>query len=166
MPGDGRIAETVGTVVTPDQQIVVIAPQDREQEVATRLARIGFDHVVGYLPDPEAYFLGAPESVARASRLTVAAGRGRDRATHAQVVDIRNAGEVAAGMLPGRAAHPARRAGPRAGELARPAGRCSTAPAASAAASAPACCGRQGFTDVSDLLGGYGAWEHAHPRAS
>ena len=34
-------------VVRPDEQVVVIAPQDREEEIVIRLARIGFDHVAG-----------------------------------------------------------------------------------------------------------------------
>ena len=49
--------------VRPDQQVVVIAPEGQEQEVATRFARIGYDHVLGYLPEPEAYFLAHEDRV-------------------------------------------------------------------------------------------------------
>ncbi len=63
VPADGRFAETAGSVVRPDQQIVVVAPQDREEEVVVRLARIGFDRVAGYLREPEGAFLDAPEHV-------------------------------------------------------------------------------------------------------
>ncbi|WP_232344775.1 MBL fold metallo-hydrolase [Actinoplanes awajinensis] len=41
VPADGRFAETAGTVVKPDQRILVIAAQDREEEIVTQLARIG-----------------------------------------------------------------------------------------------------------------------------
>ncbi len=53
VPADGRFAETVGSVVRPEQEIVVVAPQDREEEIVVRLARIGFDRVAGYLREPE-----------------------------------------------------------------------------------------------------------------
>jgi len=43
IPADGRFAETVGTVVEPGEKVLVVAPQDREEEVVIRLARIGFD---------------------------------------------------------------------------------------------------------------------------
>ncbi|MFE7640139.1 MBL fold metallo-hydrolase, partial [Kitasatospora sp. NPDC057518] len=53
VPLDGRFAEQAGTVLTPDSTIAIIAPQDREDEVVTRLARIGFDHIAGYLRNPD-----------------------------------------------------------------------------------------------------------------
>jgi hypothetical protein len=74
VPADGRMAETAGMVFTPEQPIVVMAPEGQEQEVAMRLARIGFDRVVGYVADPEAYLLAHADQVERASRLTVARG--------------------------------------------------------------------------------------------
>ncbi|MCX5249483.1 ATP-binding protein [Streptomyces sp. NBC_00201] len=39
VPADGRFAEQAGMVVAPERDAVVIAPQDREEEVVTRLAR-------------------------------------------------------------------------------------------------------------------------------
>ena len=166
VPADGRMAETVGMVFTPDQQVVIIAPEGTEQEVATRFARIGFDNVLGYLPDPEAFFLSHQDEVERASRLPApeadeAAGR-----PDVQVVDIRNAGEVAAGMLPGARHIPLAELPARAGEL--DADRpvllyCAGGWRSSVGASLLRA---KGFTDVSDILGGYGAWALAHPQAS
>ena len=101
VPADGRMAETVGMVFTPDQSVVIIAPEGAEQEVATRFARIGFDNVLGYLPDPEAYFLSHQDDVEQASRLGAAAADDAMAMPEVQVVDIRNAGEVTAGMIPG-----------------------------------------------------------------
>ena len=42
MRADGRFAETAGSVVAPDRKVLVVAPQDREEEIVVRLARIGF----------------------------------------------------------------------------------------------------------------------------
>ena len=47
----GQYATWAGTVLDRDHPIVIIADPGRETESATRLARIGFDHVAGYLKD-------------------------------------------------------------------------------------------------------------------
>lgn len=47
---DGSFAPWVGTLI-PDikQEILLITPEGREEEVVTRLARVGYDHAIGYL---------------------------------------------------------------------------------------------------------------------
>lgn len=47
---DGGFAPWVGTLI-PDikQQILIVADLGREEEVVTRLARVGYDHAIGYL---------------------------------------------------------------------------------------------------------------------
>ncbi|TDE08165.1 MBL fold metallo-hydrolase [Dyadobacter psychrotolerans] len=47
---NGSFAPWVGTLI-PDikQRILLITDQDREEEVITRLARVGYDHTIGYL---------------------------------------------------------------------------------------------------------------------
>ncbi len=45
----GQYATWAGTVLDRAKPIVIIAEPGREQEAATRLGRIGFDHVKGYL---------------------------------------------------------------------------------------------------------------------
>jgi rhodanese-related sulfurtransferase len=54
VPADGRFAERAGMVIEPGAEIIVVAPPGGEHEVITRLSRIGFDTVAGYLKDPEA----------------------------------------------------------------------------------------------------------------
>ena len=47
---DGDFAQWVGALLkNVDQKILLIAPEGREKEAVTRLARVGFDHVLGYL---------------------------------------------------------------------------------------------------------------------
>ncbi len=47
---DGNFAPWVGALIPDLQQpIVVIAPEGREEEAVTRLARVGYDHTLGYL---------------------------------------------------------------------------------------------------------------------
>ena len=117
VPADGRMAETVGMVFEPTQKVVVIAPEGQEQEVATRFARIGFDHVVGYIAEPETYFLAHEAEVERASRLDVHELDAAVTRPDVQLVDIRNAGEVAGGIVPGARHIPLAELARRADEL-------------------------------------------------
>jgi hydroxyacylglutathione hydrolase len=46
---DGQYASWVGTLVRPDQPILVVAESGREEEAVMRLARVGYDRVDGLL---------------------------------------------------------------------------------------------------------------------
>ncbi|MFM7838650.1 MAG: rhodanese-like domain-containing protein, partial [Chitinophagaceae bacterium] len=47
---DGNFAPWVGTLITDiQQQILLVTDPGREEEVITRLARVGYDHTIGYL---------------------------------------------------------------------------------------------------------------------
>ncbi|MEU7642407.1 rhodanese-like domain-containing protein [Streptomyces sp. NPDC039016] len=159
IPADGRFAEQAGTVLTPDSRILVVAPQNREEEITTRLARIGFDHVAGYLRSPDDALAAMPDEVAPASRLT--ADQLRTALAGDQppvVVDVRNCSERAGGFIDG-SLHIALGELPcRLDEI--PTDRplvlhCAGGHRSSIAASLLR---HHGFQDVSDVLGGYGAW--------
>jgi glyoxylase-like metal-dependent hydrolase (beta-lactamase superfamily II) len=159
VPWDGRMAETVGSVLTPDQRVVIIAPEGQEQEIATRFARIGFDNVLGFVPDPEAYFLAHQDDIERASRLTTTQVQAAIASDDVQIVDIRNAGELEAGMLPDARHIPLAELAHRSDELdaAKPVVLyCAGGWRSSVGASLLRA---KGFRDVSDIMGGYGAWE-------
>jgi hydroxyacylglutathione hydrolase len=165
VPADGRFAETAGTVVRPEQEVAVVAPQDREEEVVVRLARIGFDRVAEYLREPEAAFLAAPAHVVRASRVTA---RDLDeslrRSAPPTVVDVRNAGERVAGTIPGALHIPLAQLPHRLGEIPRDRPvvvHCAGGYRSSVAASLLR---REGWSDVSDLLGGFTAWATTVPQ--
>ena len=156
---DGRYAEYAGSVVAPDRQVVLVVEPGQEEEARIRLARIGFDHVVGYLADPLATMAANPDRVERASRLTAGEladvlGAGVD----VQLVDVRNPGELADGTIDGAVSMPMADLPRRIDELdpTRPtvvfcAGGYRSSVAASLLRS-------EGFADVSDLLGGFTAW--------
>ncbi|MBP6995352.1 MAG: MBL fold metallo-hydrolase [Phycicoccus sp.] len=166
VPADGRMAETVGMVIAPSDEVVILAPEGEEQAVATRFARIGFDHVLGFVPDPEGFLERHADRVGHASRLTADAADDAAGSGTVQIVDVRNAAEVAAGMLPGARHIPLAELARRANELEadRPViVYCAGGWRSSVAASTLRA---KGFGDVSDILGGYGAWEHLHSPAA
>ncbi|MFZ0159288.1 MAG: rhodanese-like domain-containing protein [Kineosporiaceae bacterium] len=163
VPADGRFAETAGMVLHPHDPMVIIAPEGRETESAVRLARIGFDHVVGYLPEAERLLVTHPDQVGQASRLTPRQlEEVTDSDTPPIVVDVRNAGEREAGHIPGSLHIPLAELRRRLDEV--PADRpvvlyCAGGWRSSVGASLLR---QQGRTDVSDLLGGFAAWQSTH----
>lgn len=166
VPADGRFAETAGTVAEPGDQVLVVAPQDREDEVVTRLARIGFDRVLGYLREPEAAFLSMVAEMSRASRVTASELRtALERAEPPVVLDVRNRGEWELGAIDGSLKIPLAGLPGRLDEV--PVDRpivvyCAGGYRSSVAASLLR---RAGRTDVSDVLGGYAAWRMASAQA-
>ncbi|WP_030548092.1 rhodanese-like domain-containing protein [Streptomyces albus] len=159
VPADGRFAEQAGSVVAPDAEIIVVAPEDREEELVTRLARIGFDHVAGYLRDPEGVFPGLAAEMTQASRVTADELRKALASEQAPVVvDVRGGGEREEGHIEGSLHIPLAELAKRKDEI--PADRpvvvhCAGGHRSSIGASLLR---HAGLGDVSDLLGGYGAW--------
>jgi glyoxylase-like metal-dependent hydrolase (beta-lactamase superfamily II)/rhodanese-related sulfurtransferase len=157
---DGRFAEYAGDVIRPGEQIVLLDEQGRGIEGKVRLARIGLDAVAGEVADIERALADHPELAEPASRLTAADVDDWIAADpDVQVLDVRNPGEVAdTGTIPGARHVPLARLLDGLEELdpARPvvvycAGGYRSSIAASLLRS-------RGFTQVADLIGGYGAW--------
>ena len=160
VPADGRFAEQAGTVLSPADELLVIAPQDREEEIVTRLARIGFDRVAGYLRGPDDALAALQDEVTPASRLTAAQLRDALRGDNPPlVVDVRSCGERStSGQIPGALHIPLGELPSRIAEIdtGRPVVlHCAGGHRSSIAASLLR---HHGFQDVSDVLGGYGAW--------
>ena len=66
----GQYATWAGTVLNRDHPIVIIADPGREYESATRLGRIGFDHVVGFLQDGLHSLNSRPDLTATTERVS------------------------------------------------------------------------------------------------
>lgn len=161
VPLDGRFAETVGMLLQPDQDVVIIAPAGHEAEVVTRLARIGFDRVVGHLPDIERVLTEVDDScVGHASRLTPTAldAAVTDATTRLVLVDVRNPGEVEGGDIRGARHLPLAELRRRLEEVPRETAvvlYCASGWRSGVAASYLL---SRGYSDVSDVIGGYNAW--------
>jgi hydroxyacylglutathione hydrolase len=66
----GQYATWAGTVLNRDHPIVIIADPGRENEAATRLGRIGFDHVVGFLKEGLHSLKSRPELTVTTERVS------------------------------------------------------------------------------------------------
>lgn len=166
IPTDGRLAETVGTVLQPSQQFVILASEEEAQETAVRFHRIGFDHVLGHVSDPESYLLARQEQVEQSSRLTVAQIEDVCESEHVQLIDIRNVGELAVGSIPGSHHIPLAELPGRLDELDRDRPvvlYCAGGWRSNVGASVLRA---DGFSDVSDVIGGFNAWALTHALAS
>ena len=155
----GRFAEYVGEVMEPGTPIILVCEPGTETEARTRLARIGFDNVIGALDDPIATFVVHPEHVEKLSRLSVEQMAERmGSVKNLVVVDVRNPGEVALGTITGARTlslpsmlRSLDELDPSAPTVVFCAGGYRSAIASSLLRS-------KGFADVSDLIGGYNAW--------
>lgn len=160
VPADGRFAETAGMALQPHDRTVLITPDGAEQETAVRLARIGFDHVLGYLATPDESLVELADLTEQASRLTPYQLDDAVTCAPAPVLlDVRNLGELETGMIPGAMHIPLAELRRRIDEV--PVDRpvvayCAGGWRSSVAASMLR---RRGLGDVSDLLGGFAAWE-------
>jgi hydroxyacylglutathione hydrolase len=154
----GRYAEYVGSVISPETDIILVMNLGAELEGKNRLGRIGFDRVIGYLEHPLEVMAAHSDRVTTASRLTTNAFAAIDTdSAEVQVVDIRNPGEVELGAISGAQLIPLGQLIPRLSEL-DPAAPTVVYCAGGYRSSIAASLLRQrGFSDVSDIIGGYGA---------
>lgn len=155
---DGRLAETVGSVLSPSDRVILMSPSGSEQRDAMRLSRIGYDNVIGYVDDPVDLLGRTPDQTERSSRLTaVDTLAALNSVEDLQLIDLRNPTERADGMLPSAAPIPLAELPKRIGEidLDKPiVVYCASGWRSIVASSLLA---RAGARDVSDILGGYTA---------
>jgi len=98
----GRYASWVGTLLDPAQSIVIVAAPGKEEESATRLGRIGFDRIAGYLRGGVQAARARPAEIVRGARVDREVLTKRLAAKGPpQVVDVRTNGEWNAGHIEG-----------------------------------------------------------------
>jgi len=155
----GRFAEYAGDVISPQQPVVLVSEPGTEHEARIRLGRIGFDRVAGYLDDPVKAFLEHPEAVTRSSRLTAEQLDARRReGVSLQVVDVRNPSEAKLGSIEHSTLIPLGQFVTHLDELDPAMPTVVYCQGGYRSAIAASTLEARGFTDVSDLLGGYEAW--------
>jgi hydroxyacylglutathione hydrolase len=158
----GKYATWAGTILDRERPIVIVAEPGQEQEAETRLGRIGFDHIAGYLEGGMNALDARPDLVRRTDRID--ATRLAEELASANppaVLDVRGPRERDEKRIEGSLHVPLNHLDEHLEEI--PRGRrlvvhCATGYRSSIAASILRC---RGFADVADLAGGIGAWETA-----
>jgi rhodanese-related sulfurtransferase len=169
---EGRFAEWAGSVVDPDAPVILAGNHDAVEEARLRLARIGFDRVLGALTDVEWVLATSPGRAQRLSRLTATAFVERHGSLDGAlaVIDVRNASEVAAAPVAGARNIPLpslRHELPTLDPSRPTVVLCGSGARSTVAGSVLLAAG---FDDVSDVIGGVNAlvaagFEHAASRA-
>jgi rhodanese-related sulfurtransferase/glyoxylase-like metal-dependent hydrolase (beta-lactamase superfamily II) len=159
----GSFATWSGTILDQDRPVVLIADPGRELEAATRLGRIGFDNAVGYLEGGMQQLEAAPELVDRIERITaVSLAEQLDSGESSpMLIDVRAVPEFDESHIEGAVNLPLSQLADRLSEI--PTDRPLVVYCASGYRSAVAISllRREGRTQVSNLVGGLGAWQSA-----
>ena len=158
----GQYATWAGTMLSRDRPIVIIADPGREHEAATRLGRIGFDHIVGYLQDGLRGLESRPELTSATERLAAPLAAERLAAGDPVVVDVRAPGEREQKFVKGSVSIPLNHLAERADELPRDRPLIVYCAGGYRSSIAASLLQQQGFADVSEIAGGLAGWEAAH----
>jgi hydroxyacylglutathione hydrolase len=164
----GSYATWCGTLLDPERPIVLIAEPGRELEAATRLGRIAFDSVAGYLAGGMLSLADRPELVDRIDRITAGSLAERLAAPAPPLlVDVRAPGEWQERRIDAAVNVPLSRFPDWMSTLAREQSIVVHCASGYRSAIAASLLQRDGYRDVADLVGGLAAWEStAHATAS
>jgi hydroxyacylglutathione hydrolase len=153
----GQFASWAGTALGVGARMIVIAESDEKaSEARLRLARVGIEHVIGYLKDGVRGWEEAGNSLEKIPQITAA--QLRDRLGELTVLDVRREPEWQAGHIEGAHWHALddfARALPELDRDAPIAVHCKGGYRSIIAASLLR---RAGFRNVSDVRGGYDGW--------
>ena len=161
----GQFATWAGTILSRENPIVIIADPGREHEAATRLGRIGFDHVAGSLQNGLESLKSRPDLTTHTERVSAQVAAERAGAAGSDepplMLDVRTPSERAQKRISGSVGFPLNHLGDRLSEV--PTDRpvlvyCAGGYRSSIAASLLQ---HHGYTDVSEIAGGITAWEAA-----
>lgn len=96
---DGSFAVWVGTLITDvKQEILIVAKPGREEEVITRLARVGYDYCIGYLNGGMDAWLHAGKETGIIENISADE---LSQIGNAEIIDVRKEAEFEAGHIKG-----------------------------------------------------------------
>ncbi|GGM98322.1 MBL fold metallo-hydrolase [Dyadobacter beijingensis] len=99
---DGSFAPWVGALI-PDlkQQLLIVTDPGKEEEVVTRLARVGYDYTIGYLNGGFESWKAAGKETDTVESVSAQEFAGRYEAGNVEVIDVRKPDEFASGHIAG-----------------------------------------------------------------
>lgn len=93
----GDFAPWVGSmIVDVKQPLVLISDEGKEEEVVTRLARVGFDNVIGYLKGGMESWIKAGKEIDKVNRISAEQFKSELKIGETKVIDVRKDSEYAA----------------------------------------------------------------------
>ena len=155
----GAYATWCGFLLNREKPIVLIADPGHEQEAVTRLGRIGFDHVAGFLNSGMQALRAHPNLVGTTERITAATlAEQLDQPHPPLVLDVRTEREWQDQHIPGSLNISLQHLREHVGEL--PSDRTLVVQCGSGYRSAIAASllKQHGISQLVDLIGGFGAW--------
>ena len=162
---NGKFAIWAGIILHWETLIVIIADPGREQEAITRLGRIGFDHVAGFLEGGMLGLASRPDLVRRTNRITTTAlAEQLTVSNQPMVLDVRTEREWEHGHIDHSLNIPLPHLSDRLIEVPKNQTlvvHCASGYRSSIAASVLE---KAGITNVWDLVGGYEAWEKTYRK--
>jgi hydroxyacylglutathione hydrolase len=94
---NGDFAPWVGALIGDvKQEILLVTEHGMEEEVITRLSRVGFDHVLGYLDGSFEAWKNAGKEIDTVNRISAKEFETKFKAGESKVVDVRKESEYAA----------------------------------------------------------------------
>jgi rhodanese-related sulfurtransferase/glyoxylase-like metal-dependent hydrolase (beta-lactamase superfamily II) len=97
---DGGFAPWVGALIKDvKQEILLVAPEGREEEVITRLARVGFDHTIGFLKGSFDAWKNAGKEIATIDSISAEEFKSKVEVDKHPIFDVRKSNEFAAEHL-------------------------------------------------------------------
>ena len=104
---DGSFAPWVGALITDiHQPILFITPAGQEEEVITRLSRVGYDATLGYLEGGIEAWKKAGKELDRVENISANDLAGISKGQETNIVDVRKPGEYASEHVQGAASIP------------------------------------------------------------
>jgi glyoxylase-like metal-dependent hydrolase (beta-lactamase superfamily II)/rhodanese-related sulfurtransferase len=163
----GQFASWAGALVAPDKPILLVTEdEDHVEEARTRLARVGLENVAGYLAGGLLAWHDANLPVTTTEQISVDELRRRlETGAVEALVDVRRPGEWQAGHIPQAKHLPLDALDARAAELDHDRPVTAICAGGYRSSIATSLLERQGFTRITNVVGGMTAWNAAGSEA-
>jgi hydroxyacylglutathione hydrolase len=160
----GQFASWAGALISPTTPIVLVSEEEEQvREARTRLARVGIENVAGYLAGGILEWHRAGLPLATMEQVSVEELDARIREGRVgKVVDVRRPGEWQAGHIADAVHAPLASLAAAAGELPKDQPVAVVCQSGYRSSIATSILERQGFTRITNVVGGMSAWRGAN----
>ncbi len=159
----GQLASWAGALIPAEKQIVLVTEEEEQvEEARTRLARVGLEHVAGFLAGGLLAWHESGRPLAATEQISVDELRHRlGRGEVAQLVDVRRPGEWQAGHIAQARHLPLNELPSRAGEIDREKPVTAICAGGYRSSIATSLLEQRGLTRITNVVGGMTAWNQA-----